>query len=340
MSREQDQQAQQDSAAGPDAAPDRSAAARARRFDREHARSLRALAYRMLGSRAEAEDIVQEAWLRWAEVNEGEVRHAGAFLSRLVTNLCLDRLRSPAQQRELYVGTWLPEPLVDDLQGWQPDPQSQAEYAQELSLAFMLALERLTPLERAAFVLHDVFGLDFEAVAGHLSRSVAACRQLSLRARAHVKAGYARVNLEEVERQRLLQAFLSALASGDVDRLAKVLADDAVLLADGGGKVNAVPRPLRGGARIAKTLVGFSKLVDLGQLCLQLTPINGLPGYVLFDARGCAIQSVALAPRAGDGRVLTIYVQLNPDKLRHLALPKDLVPISELDVTSGRAMSS
>ncbi|MCU7374600.1 RNA polymerase sigma factor SigJ [Paucibacter sp. O1-1] len=319
--------------------PDRSAAARAWRFDREQARSLRALAYRMLGSRAEAEDIVQEAWLRWAEVDEGQIRHAGAFLSRLVTNLCLDRLRSAALRRELYVGTWLPEPLVDSLQDWQPDPQSQAEYAQELSLAFLLALERLTPLERAAFVLHDVFGMEIERVAEHLSRSVAASRQLSLRARAHVKAGHARVTLAESERQRLLQAFLGALASGDVQALARVLSEDAVLLADGGGKVQAVPYPLQGGARIAKALVGFAQLVDLGQMRLQLAPVNGLPGYVLFDAQGRPIQSVALAPQAG-GRVREVYVQLNPDKLRHLVLPDALRAISARDVTSALVASS
>lgn len=312
-------------AAAPDAGP--SAAARARRFDQEHARTLRALAYRMLGSRAEAEDMVQEAWLRWAEVDETQVRHTGAFLSRLVTNLCLDRLRSPARQRELYVGTWLPEPLVDEALGWQADPQQQTEYAQELSMAFLLALERLSPLERAAFVLHDVFGLDFEAVAEHLSRSVAACRQLSLRARAHVEAGHARVHLEEAQRQRLLQSFLAALASGDVAALARVLAEDAVLLADGGGKVQAVPHPLRGGERIARTLVGFSKLVDLRELCLQIAPVNGLPGYVLFDAQGRPLQSVALLPCAGEARVQTLYVQLNPDKLRHLHPPPTALPV-------------
>lgn len=312
-------------------------AERARRFDREQARGLRALAYRMLGSRAEAEDMVQEAWLRWAEVDESQVQHAGAYLSRLVTHLCLDRLRSPAHQRELYVGTWLPEPLVDELQDWQPDPQSQAEYAQELSLAFMLTLERLTPLERAAFVLHDVFGLDFDAVGQRLSRSGTACRQLASRARQHVKAGYARVEVAEEERQRLLDAFLDALRGGDVDALARVLAEDAVLLSDGGGKAHAVPYPLHGGARIAKALVGFTRQVDLRALRVTRTRINGLPGYVVQDAEGRPIQTVALALRplaSGDGgvrvTVAEIYVQRNPDKLGHLA---GLAGAS--DVTSG-----
>ena len=185
---------------------DRSPTARARRFDEIHARRLRALAYRMLGSRAEAEDIVQEAWLRWAEVDESDVQHAGAFLSRLVTNLCLDKLRSAAAQREHYVGVWLPEPLLEDelLFGWAPDPEKQAEFAQDVSVAFMLALERLLPLERAAFLLHDVFDLDYAEIARHLDRSEAACRQLISRARKNVKADYARREVAQEERDRLV----------------------------------------------------------------------------------------------------------------------------------------
>jgi RNA polymerase sigma-70 factor, ECF subfamily len=166
---------------------DRSPVARAYRYDRDHARRLRALAYRMLGSRAEAEDVVQEAWLRWAEVDESTVGNAGAFLSRLVTNLCLDKLRSAAAQREHYVGVWLPESLLEDdeLFGWAPSPEKHAEFAQDVSVAFMLALERLSPLERAAFLLHDVFDLDYDEIARHLERSEVACRQLVTRAQEH-----------------------------------------------------------------------------------------------------------------------------------------------------------
>lgn len=178
-------------------------AERALRYDREHARSLRALAYRMLGSRAEAEDIVQDAWLRWARVDESAVQHAGAYLSRLVTNLCLDRLRSAAAKREQDVGVWLPEPLLDEEAGWAPGPEAQAEFAQDVSVAFMLALERLSPLERAAFLLHEVFDLDFYEIGRRLQRSPAACRQLASRARNHVKADYARREVEQEERERL-----------------------------------------------------------------------------------------------------------------------------------------
>ena len=220
-------------------------AERALRYDREHARSLRALAYRMLGSRSEAEDTVQEAWLRWANVDESTVQHAGAYLSRLVTNLCLDKLGSAAAKREHYVGVWLPEPLLDEEAGWSPGPEAQAEFAQDVSVAFMLALERLSPLERAVFLLHEVFDVDFDEIGRRLERSPAACRQLASRARNHVKADYARREVEEEERERLFGAFSEAVRNLDVDALAKVLTEDAVMLADGGGKVSAVPRPLQ-----------------------------------------------------------------------------------------------
>jgi RNA polymerase sigma-70 factor (ECF subfamily) len=321
--------------AAPDAGPaalaaaDQSPAARALRFDRDHARSLRALAYRMLGSRAEAEDLVQEAWLRWADVDETAVRHAGAFLSRLVTNLCLDRLQSAAMRREQYVGVWLPEPLVDEASEWSPSPEAQAEFAQDVSVAFMLTLERLSPLERAAFLLHEVFELDFEEIARRLGRSAAACRQLASRARQHVKADYARHEVEDEERQRLFQAFMGALQSFDVEGLAKVLTDDAVLLADGGGKVSAVPRMLEGGALVAKVFVGFVKLPASRAWRVRPARINGLPGYIVYDALGEPLQTVALRPAAEPGRISAIYVQRNPDKLGHLPRIAPLPPSGE-----------
>lgn len=300
---------------------------RALRYDREHARSLRALAYRMLGSRAEAEDIVQEAWLRWAEVDESTVQHAGAYLSRLVTNLCLDKLGSAAARREHYVGVWLPEPLLDEEAGWSPSPESQAEFAQDVSVAFMLALERLSPLERAAFLLHEVFDLDFDEIARRLERSPAACRQLASRARKHVSADYARREVEQEERDRLFGAFSEALRSFDVEALARVLTEDAVLLADGGGKVSAVPYPLHGAALIAKTFIGFARLPGSRDWRLQPARINGLPGCLIIDgASGRLVQTVALAPSAAEpGRIGAIYIQRNPDKLRGVmaALERD-----------------
>lgn len=293
-------------------------AERALRYDRDHAGSLRALAYRMLGSRTEAEDIVQEVWLRWAEVNENIVQHTGAYLSRLATNLCLDKLGSAAAKREQYVGVWLPEPVLDDEAGWSPGPEVRAEFAQDVSVAFMLALERLSPLERAAFLLHDVFDLDFDEIGQRLERSPAACRQLASRARNHVKADYARREVEQEERDRLFDAFSTAVRDLDVDALAKVLSEDAVMLSDGGGKVSAVGRPLHGAELIAKTFIGFASLPGSRGWRLQPARINGLPGCMVFDdATGQLIQTIALAPSPIEsGRIGAIYIQRNPDKLQ------------------------
>jgi RNA polymerase sigma-70 factor (ECF subfamily) len=300
-----------------------SAAERARRYDAEHARKLRALAYRMLGSRAEAEDIVQEAWLRWAEVDERAIDNPGAYLSRLTTNLCLDKLGSAAARREQYVGVWLPEPLLEDeiLFGWAPSPERQAEFAQDVSVAFMLALERLSPLERAAFLLHDVFDLEYDEIGRHLDRNADACRQLVSRARRNVKTDYARREVAEEERQRLVGAFTEAIRTHDIDALAQVLAEDAVLLTDGGGKVHAISRELHGRTPIAKAVVGFAKLEVNSGWRLVPAVVNGLPGYLVFDDNkgGALVQTVALAPAEASGRVGGIYIQRNPDKLAGIA---------------------
>jgi RNA polymerase sigma-70 factor (ECF subfamily) len=301
------------------------AEARARDFEQEHGRHLRALAYRMLGSRADAQDIVQDAWMRWNEVNPTAVENDRAFLSRTVTNLCLDRIGSASSRREHYVGMWLPEPLVDDAQDWSPDPQDATEFAQDVSVAFMLTLERLGPVERAAFLLHDIFDLEYEEVGRHLQRSEEACRQLVSRARSRVKGEYARCQVEEEERQRLLYAFAQALVVGDVDKLASVLAHDAILITDGGGLASAIPQALHGGDRIAKALVGFNKSVDTTTLRYRTAVVNGLPGYVLYTQDGAPLQAVALSP-AGDrspGRLQAVYIIRNPQKLQHLAASAD-----------------
>ncbi len=293
-------------------------AERALRYDREYARNLRALAYRMLGSLADANDIVQEAWLRWAQVDECTVQNAGAYLSRIVTNLCLDKLGSAAAKREHYVGVWLPEPMLDEADNGLPGPEQHAEFAQDVSLAFMLALERLSPLERAAFLLHDVFDMDFKEIGLRLERSPAACRQLASRARNYVKADYARHEVEEEERERLFSAFSEAVRNFDVDALARVLAEDAVMLADGGGKVSAVPRPLQGGALIAKALIGFASLRGSRGWRLESARINGMPGCLIFDDKtGQLVQTVALAPSVTEpNRIGALYIQRNPDKLQ------------------------
>ena len=308
------------------AADELTPAARARRFDHQHARRLRALAYRMLGSRADAEDIVQEAWLRWAEVDESGIDSPAAFLTRMVTHLCLDRLRSAAAQREHYVGVWLPEPLLEDeaLFGWAPAPEQQAEFAQDVSIAFMLALERLSPLERAAFLLHDVFDVDHAEIARHLGREEAACRQLVSRARRHVKADYARREVAAEEAERLTTAFMQAVRSHDVGALARLLSEDAVLMSDGGGKVTAVPRPLHGGDKVARAFIGFARMPASAGWRMLPARVNGLPGVLIVDmaAGGRLVQAVGLAPAGEPGqpaRVGALYIQRNPDKLAALA---------------------
>ncbi|HTH94302.1 MAG TPA: RNA polymerase sigma factor SigJ [Rhodocyclaceae bacterium] len=301
-----------------------SPAERARRYDAEHARRLRALAYRMLGSRAEAEDIVQETWLRWAEVDESGIDNPGAYLSRLATNLCLDKLGSAAARREQYVGVWLPEPLLEDeiLFGWAPSPERQAEFAQDVSVAFMLALERLSPLERAAFLLHDVFDLEYDEIGRHLDRNADTCRQLVSRARRNVKADYARREVAEEERQRLISAFADAIRTQDMTALTQALVEDAVMLADGGGKAKSISRPLRGSIGIAKALIGWAKLEHNHGWRIEPAMVNGLPGCLILDDHqgGALVQTVALASAADDsGRIAAIYIQRNPDKLTALA---------------------
>jgi RNA polymerase sigma-70 factor (ECF subfamily) len=290
-------------------------AERARRFEREHARRLRALAYRMLGSRADAEDMVQEAWLRWAEVDEAAIVTPAAFLTTLVTRLCLDRLRSAAVQRETYVGSWLPEPLIDCAEQWCPGPEVRTEWAQQVSMAFMLALERLSPLERAAFILHDVFDVDFECIGAELGRSAVACRQLASRARRRVQQTQVRQPLRREDVERAQRAFAAALVEGDVAALTRVLADEVRLLSDGGGRVAAVPRPLEGAARVAQVLVGFRKSLALTALRIDAVVINGSPGWLLREeASGRCLQTVSVEVDA-QGRVAAVYIVRNPDKL-------------------------
>lgn len=292
---------------------------RARRYDAEHARRLRALAYRMLGSRTEAEDIVQEAWLRWAEVDERGIDNPGAYLSRLTTNLCLDKLGSAAARREQYVGTWLPEPLLEDeiLFGWAPSPERQAEFAQDVSVAFMLALERLSPLERAAFLLHDVFDLEYTEIASHLERSADTCRQLVSRARRNVKTDYARREVAEEERLRLAEAFAEAIRTQDMAALTRVLTEDAVMLADGGGKVASISKPLHGSTGIAKALVGWARLEHNSGWRIVPARVNGVPGLLVIDEHNNSelVQTISLSLAADGDRIATIYIQRNPDKL-------------------------
>lgn len=284
-----------------------------------HRRRLLGLAYRMLGSIADAEDAVQDAYLRWHAVDRDSVADPRAFLTTATTRICLDVLRSARARREEYVGPWLPEPIVDT-KALAPD--AQTALAEDLSIALLLALDRLSPLERAAFLLHDVFDCPFTEVASALDRSEAACRQLAARARTHVRE--ARPRDEPVARDRgddattrhveLVSAFVDAARSGDLDALMSMLAEDARLVADGGGKVQAALNVIHGADRIARFVIGVGPK-GLSGTTLRFGPVNGLPGLIAYSPDGY-VQTVAF--EIEDHRIRTIYSMRNPDKLTHL----------------------
>jgi RNA polymerase sigma-70 factor (ECF subfamily) len=273
-------------------------------------RRLLGLAYRMLGSRSDAEDVVQDAYLRFASADD--IRNPEAFLVTVVTRLCLDRLKSAKAQREVYVGPWLPEPVFD-ADGLSTD--AATELADDLSFALMLALDRLSPLERAAFLLHDVFDRPFSEVAAMLERSEAACRQLAARARRTVREARPAPRAAPDTHARLLRAFCEAAASGDVSTLAALLREDAIAISDGGGRKTAALNPIKGAQKIIRFLIGLAgKNADRD---IRVVPmlINGSAGALLyFDGEIDHTLSVAI-----DGeqeKIAAIYVVRNPDKLR------------------------
>jgi RNA polymerase sigma-70 factor (ECF subfamily) len=263
------------------------------------------VAYRMLGSVADAEDMVQEAFIRWMGADRAAVREPEAFLRRTVTRLCLDQLKSARSQREVYAGPWLPEPVV-----------AEVEEEQDVTLPLMLALERLSPLERAAFLLHDVFGIGFEEIAETIHRSPTACRQLAARAREHVREARPRFRVEKQRGLEIANAFFAASRNGDMDALGAMLAADVSLLTDGGGTRSAVGRPVLGFDQVMKMCAALAAFLRQHRSTLIRTAlINGLPGFVTREADG-ELQTTALDIE--DGMVTAIYVVRNPDKLRHL----------------------
>ena len=262
------------------------------------------VAYRMLGSMADAEDMVQEAFIRWMGADRSEVREPEAFLRRTVTRLCLDRLKSARRQRETYVGPWLPDPVVEE------------EVEEDVTLPLMLALERLSPLERAAFLLHDVFGLEFEEVSASIGRDSAACRQLAARARVHVREARPRFKVDKQRGLAIAKAFFTASRDGNMKALAAMLTADVSVHTDGGGKRPAGLKPI----------FGFDAVMQLHQLLadyfrkndsklIRAAFVNGLPGFITLEADG-ELQATALDIE--DGKITAIYVVRNPDKLRHL----------------------
>jgi len=262
------------------------------------------VAYRMLGSVADAEDVVQEAFIRWMGTDRDEVRVQEAFLRSTVTRLCLDQLKSARRQRETYIGPWLPDPVVEE------DEQD------DVTLPLMLALERLSPLERAAFLLHDVFGLGFEEVAATIQRDEAACRQLAARARTHVREARPRFQVEKQRGLALAEAFFNASRSGDMTALGAMLAADVSVHADGGGKRTAAMEPIVGFAAVmAFHEFLAAQFAKNGSKLVRTALVNGLPGFITLEADG-ELQTTALDIE--DGKVVAIYVVRNPDKLRHL----------------------
>jgi RNA polymerase sigma-70 factor (ECF subfamily) len=278
------------------------------------------LAYRMLGSVAEAEDVVQDGWLRWRTVDPDDIREPAAWLTRTITRLCLDRIKSARSRRETYVGAWLPDPLVGPV-----DPEE--DQTDDLTLTLMMALERLSPLERAAFLLHDIFGVAFDEVGRTLDRDPTAVRQLASRARKHVQDARPRFPVERAEGDRIARAFFTASRDGDLKALGALLAEDAVLYADGGGKVIAFHNPIRGLARLLRLFAGLNRKYGADAFSL-LRPmwIDGLPGYASLE-RGQVLQTTALDIR--EGRIVGVYITRNPDKLAAVsALVADLRPPS------------
>lgn len=262
------------------------------------------VAYRMLGSVADAEDVVQDAYIRWLGTDRGAVREPAAFLRRTVTRLCLDQIKSARNTRETYIGPWLPDPLVEE------------EEDDNVTLPLMLALERLSPLERAAFLLHDVFGVGFDEVAKTIDRDPAATRQLAARARGHVRDARPRYKLEKEKGVEIANAFFAASRSGDMGALGALLAADVGMWADGGGKRPAAMGPVLGYDIVLKLHRGLAVLFGkYGSTLVHTGMINGLPGFVTREADG-ELQTTAL--EIEDGKVTGIYVMRNPDKLRHM----------------------
>jgi RNA polymerase sigma-70 factor (ECF subfamily) len=279
-------------------------------------RHLTGLAYRMLGSIAEAQDIVQEAYLRWHQADHDQVANPQAYLSRTVARLCLDHLKSGRARHEHYIGPWLPEPVLDHA------ALAADDYAHDLSMALMLTLERLSPLERASFLLHDVFDMDFEEVADALGRNATSCRQLAKRARAAVRASRPRFHSSQQECERLAAAFAAAAQSGDTQALAALLAEDVTFYSDAGGKVPGALRPVVGRDKVIRLIGGLSRKGMEGIRTVRAAQINGAPGFVFERSSGDVF---TLAFDFRDDVIANVYLVINPDKLHHLRpRPQDI----------------
>jgi RNA polymerase sigma-70 factor (ECF subfamily) len=290
-----------------------------------------AIAYRILGSVSEAEDAVQETWLRY-ESSPTEARSPKAFLSAVVTRISIDVLRSARVRREVYVGNWFPEPLVDDP---YDDPARSAELADSVSMASLLLLERLSPLERAVFVLREVFAFGFPEIASAVGRSEAACRQLAVRARRHMDAGRPRFEADRREREELAARFFDALREGDIEGLQELLAADVQMTADSGGKAPAWGRGAFGADNVARLLVAFFPWMVEIDVMVEQHEVNGQPGAIFRDREGRVINTWTLDVLGG--RIQAIRAVINPDKLGHVGPVADAYEVlREVNVVRRR----
>jgi RNA polymerase sigma-70 factor (TIGR02957 family) len=274
-----------------------------------HRSLLFTVAYEMLGSAADAEDVVQETWLRWADVDRSEVRDPRAYLVRIVTRQALNRLRTLARRKEDYVGEWLPEPLLTT-----PDVAEDVELAESVSMAMLTVLETLTPVERAVFVLREVFETPYDEIAEAVGKSSAAVRQIAHRARGHVSARRPRQQVGRAEQEAVIERFLAALSTGDVQGLLDVLAPDVIVVADGGGIATAARAPLFGADVVSRALARFSVLAPAGATPAPMW-FNGAPG-ARIDVDGELDTAISLVVE--NGRIASIYAVRNPHKLGHL----------------------
>lgn len=281
----------------------------------EHRPTLLGVAYRMLGRAADAEDVVQEAWLRWTATDRAAVREPRAFLVRVTTRLAIDRLRQAQARHESYVGPWLPEPLVTDFGPAAPDTAERAVLADSVSLAVLVVLESLSPLERAVFVLREAFGFPYGEIATALDRSEAAVRQLAGRARRHVDEGRPRYDVDPAERRDLTERFLTAAAGGDLGELLALLAPDARLVGDSGGKSKAPLRIIESADKVGRFLFAVARDYAAGHE-IRFPELNGAPAVlVLADGKPDTVLQI----ETRDGLVQCVHIIRNPDKLRHLA---------------------
>jgi RNA polymerase sigma-70 factor (ECF subfamily) len=282
----------------------------------EHRKLLFAIAYRILGSAADAEDVVQDAWLKWSAADRGQVADPKAYLSRIVSNLSMERLRSSRHKRETYVGPWLPEPILTGA-----DTAEDVAAAESVSMAMLVVLETLSPLERAVFVLKEVFDFSYAEIAAAVERSEAAVRQAGHRARNHVQARRPRFEADRDKKRAVTERFFAAATGGDINDLMQLLAPDVTLWTDGGGKVRQALRPVEGMAKVAAWIAGVTQRpyegVEIADMTAELVDINGGPG-VVFSGAGRVIATLTVELDA-DGRIAVIHNVANPDKLHAVA---------------------